>query len=270
MTAMRRFLASAVCALAAAGSYAQVVAVEQLEKGFLIRSEPTLIWIRESPAARAVLMYVPGGVGRIGLTPETKIDPDAPVRGPVQNMLRALADPARTSGMFHTVMIDSPYDLPANESLRAARDHLTRLESVLTYLRDKYKLPVWVMGHSSGGYSLAEFVKRMQQRKKEDMIGGIVFSAGRYDSSFGRAARFPALFISSDKDGCQFTRHGDNRRMYERFKAGNAHATEFVPVAGGAEGNGNPCESGFHMYNQAWMEVAEAIEAFAQRHTPKN
>src|SRR5687768_7999007 len=108
---------------------AQVIAVEQIEKSFLVRSEPTLTLLREAPKARAVLVSIPGGEGRIGLKPDMAFDPAAVPRTSIGKALAALADPSKTSGSLHFVAFDSPYVLPAVQHLssRSTKDHLVRM-----------------------------------------------------------------------------------------------------------------------------------------------
>jgi hypothetical protein len=246
---------------------AQVIAVEQIEKSLLIRSEPTLTALRESPTARAVLVSIPGGEGRIGLKPGMPFDPAAEGRTSMGKLYKRLAETASTSGSFHVVAFDSPVVLPAvvHLSSRSTRDHLVRMESVVQYYRDRFKLPVWIMGHSNGGYSIAEFLKYLQNKKEEDLLAGLIFSAGRNTSSFGATANLPALFMIAERDGCHATTPAENQRIFEKFKAMNKGPTEFALIRGG-EAEGDPCFSGIHMYHNAHDEVAKVVDDFAVRH----
>ncbi len=266
----RHFFQSALVAAATlltSSSWSQFISVPQNQSGFFVRSEPTVVALRESANARAVLLTIPGGTGRIGFLAGAPFNPDAEPRSSFARVLRLLTDNKATSGTFHSALFDSPYAMPMDAHLaaRAAKDHMVRIDSVVAHLRERYKLPIWIMGHSNGGFSIAQYLQYLQSEKREDAVAGFIFSSGRAISRFGSSAALPALFISGERDGCHSTSHSDNKRLYERFKALNKAPTEFVVVAGGEEEGGDPCTSGVHMYNKAHDEVARAIDAFAKK-----
>jgi hypothetical protein len=267
-----RVLALAALAWLASPALAQVVAVDQIEKALLVLSTPTLTALRPAGGLqpRAVLMIMPGGEGQIGLRPDAALD-TSPPRTSFAAWPRRLVDPQLTSGAVHVVAVDSPYNLGygAQLPLRAARDHLVRMESVAQFYRARLGLPIWVMGHSNGGYSVAEFAKYLQDRKKEDLVAGLVFSAARTISDFGSGPfRWPALFVVSADDGCTGTSAEGNEKLYQRFKERNAAPTEFVRVRSAQPEGGDPCRTGTHMYHRAEEEVAKILDDFIIRHTP--
>lgn len=269
--ALRR-LALAALAGIAPPALAQVIAVDQIEQSWRVRSTPTLTSFRPagSTEPRAVLLMMPGGEGQIGLRPDAALDTSAP-RNSFSAIPRRLVDPQLTSGSVHVVAVDSPYDLGygAQLPLRGSHDHLIRMESVAQHYRTRLGLPVWVMGHSNGGYSVAEFVKHLQDRRKEDLIAGLVFSAGRTISHFGSGPfRWPALFMVSADDGCTGTSAAGNESLYQRFKERNTAPTEFVRVRSAQPDGGDPCRSGAHMYHRAEEEVAKILDDFITRHSP--
>jgi pimeloyl-ACP methyl ester carboxylesterase len=267
-----RLLALAAVAWLAPPALAQVIAVDQVERSWLVRSEPTLTLLRPAgnPRPRAVLLMMPGGEGQIGLRPGAPLD-TSPPRSSFAAIPRRLVDPQLTSGGIHVVAVDSPYDLGygAQIPMRGARDHLVRMQSVAQFYRERFGLPVWVMGHSNGGYSVAEFAKYLQDRSQEDLVAGLVFSAARTISDFGRGPfRWPALFVVSAEDGCTGTSAAGNERLYERFKERSAAPAEFVLVRSAQPDGGDPCRSGTHMYHRAEEEVAKILDDFIGRHTP--
>lgn len=267
-----RVLALAGIAWLASPALAQVVSVDQIEQSWRVRSAPTLTVLRPAGAAqpRAVLMIMPGGEGQLGLRPDAALD-TSPPRTSFAAMARRLVDPQLTSGAVHIVGVDSPYDLGYGQDIspRATRDHLVRMESVAEFYRARFGLPVWVMGHSNGGYSVAEFVKHLQDRRKEDLVAGLVFSAARTIADFGGGPfRWPALFLVSAEDGCKATAAPGNEKLYQRFRERNAAATEFVLVRSAQTQGGDPCKTGTHMYHLAEEEVARILDEFIARHTP--
>lgn len=54
------------------GAFAEVVGVEFKEKGFLFSDARTLNFVWPSSQAKATLVFIPGGEGRLGITPERK------------------------------------------------------------------------------------------------------------------------------------------------------------------------------------------------------
>lgn len=267
-----RVLALAAVAWLASPVLAQVIAVDQAEQSWRVRSAPTLTVLRPAgaPQPRAVLLIMPGGEGQIGLRPDAPLD-TSPPRSSFAGIPRRLVDPQLTSGAVHVVAVDSPYALGYGPdiSLRATRDHLVRMESVLQFYRGRFGLPVWVMGHSNGGYSVAEFAKHLLSSNKEDLVAGLVFSAARTISNFGGGPfRWPALFLVSAEDGCTGTSAAGNERLYQRFKERNAAPTDFVLVRSAQPEGGDPCGTGTHMYHRAEDEVATILDDFIARHTP--
>ena len=268
-----RVLALAAVTWLATPSLAQVIAVDQVEKSWLVRSAPTLTALRPAggPRPRAVLLMMPGGEGQIGLRPDAALDTSHP-RNSFAAIPRRLVDPQLTSGAVHVVAVDSPYDLGygAQLPLRAARDHLVRMQSVAQFYRERFgTCPVWVMGHSNGGFSIAEFVKHLKERNREDLVAGLIFSAARTSSSFGDGPfPWPALFVVSAEDGCTGTSAEGNERLYQRFRERNAAPTKFVQVRSAQPEGADPCRSGTHMYHRAEEEVAKILDDFIARHTP--
>lgn len=247
------------------GAWAQMFEVEQIEKGLFIRSAPTMTALRPASNARAVLIFIPGGEGVLNFT--KSMDPTGSPRSPIG---RALAKLSTSSVAAHVVAVDSPYVLPATAELssRETGDHLVRIESVVEFYRARFNLPIWLMGHSNGGYSVAEFLKHLRDKKKEDLIAGVVFSAGRDISRFGPIDNLPMLFTIAERDGCHSTTVAGNRAIYEKVKATNKAPMDFVLVNSGEHDNRNPCFGGIHVFNGAEDELAKVLEQFISRNLP--
>ncbi|MDI9332106.1 MAG: hypothetical protein QM527_12520 [Alphaproteobacteria bacterium] len=239
---------------------AEVIPITPIEKCFLCSSTPSLTMYFQAPQAKAVLILIPGGKGYIGLK-EGQTDN----RFHFFQTLKRLTDPTLTSGQWDVVLLDSPGELSPRQMYPAARgssDHLIRIESAIRYYQQKTGLPVWLMGHSNGGISLTEFVKYAQKNHKLDLIGGMIASGIRNESYFNAPIAFPVLFLHHPNDGCQHTTPADAMRNFEKVKAFNSAATEFVYVTGGQPEPRDPCRSGHHLYFGAGEEAAKAIDAF--------
>ena len=144
---------------------AGVVSVEFKEKGFFFSNAPTFNFEWPSHQAKATLIFIPGGEGRLGINPERKN-----LGGFYGNTLRPLSDANLSTGSFNVVVFDSPVILPVGNDYpisRQASEHLLRIESVVRHFKALYGLPVWIMGHSNGAVSITEFYKMLQKKSKK-------------------------------------------------------------------------------------------------------
>jgi len=239
---------------------AQVYPVDPIEKGFLYSSEPTLTFLWESKTAKAVLIFIPGGEGQLKLSLDRK-----DLGGFYGSTLKPLSNPSQTSGLFDVVIFDSPLNLPSGTTYpnsRATADHMMRIESVVSYYKNKFNKPVWLMGHSNGAVSVTEFYKYLQDKKKENLISGIIYSSARNGASFTSNTNIPVLFLAHEQDGCSKSTPSNSKSVYEDLKKTNQFKTEYVIVKGG-ETEGDPCRSGYHMFFGASQEAYKAIDSFA-------
>lgn len=242
---------------------AEVIAVDQIEKGFFVSSDPTLTFYWPGSNSKAVLVFVPGGEGVIGLRPGQTDN-----RAPFHQMLRRLSDPALTRGQVDVVLMDSPAPLSPRQSFPAARtagDHLVRIESVVRYYKQRTGLPVWLMGHSNGGISLAEFVRHLQKKGSGALLAGLISSGSRNEARFEPPFEWPMLVMHHQQDGCSQTRPEAARSRYESVRQFDPSPVEFFLVTEGAAQSADPCRSGFHMYSGAAEQAAAAIDDFLAR-----
>jgi len=251
---------------AAMAAHAEVIPIEPIEKGFFIGSEPSMTMYWQGQGSKAVLIFIPGGEGYIGLKPG-----QTDHRSQFHQMLKRLTNPALTSGKFDVVLLDSPTELSPRQpypSARGSRDHLIRIESAVRYYKEKTRLPVWVMGHSNGGISLSEFVKHLQKENKANLVAGLIASGIRSESYFDAPLDMPVLFMHHKQDGCPRTSPDASNSTYMKVKEFNKSVTEFVYVTEGQSESNNPCRSGFHMYYGASDESAKIIHAFMSKIYP--
>ncbi len=251
------------------GATAQIFEVEQIEKSFFINNEPTITFLYPSQNPKAILIFIPGGEGSVGVKKDWGPNSRYFSTYPFNRMLSSLATPHLTEGTTSVVIFDSPKSLGYGNhlALRGARDHLVRIESTIRYYKAKYGLPIWLMGHSAGGVSLGEFTNHLSKHKKDNLIDGMIFSSGRKDSKFENTYNLPSLFIIHQDDACLMTLPQQNKDIYESFKQQNKAVTEFQLVGGGMQ-QGDPCTSGFHMYFGSEVETARSISRFIHRHNP--
>ncbi len=239
---------------------AEVIPVTPIAKCFLCSSAPSLTMYFKAPQAKAVLLFIPGGEGTIGLK-----EGQTNHRFHLFQTLQRLTDPTLTSGQWDVVLLDSPAELSPRQYYPAARgesDHLIRIESVVRFYKEKTGLPVWLMGHSNGGISLTFFLKYAQKNNKLDLIGGMIPSGIRNESNFEAPIPFPVLFLHHQSDGCSHTTPSAAQSLHEKVKKVATSPTDFVFVTSGEPEPRDPCRSGHHMYFGAGEEAAKAIDAF--------
>jgi hypothetical protein len=186
------------------------------------------------------------------------------LKQPFFDNLKRLTNKNLTKGQVDLVVIDSPRVLTSNGvdlSGRDAKDHMIRIESILRYYKNKTGLPVWFIGQSNGGASLANFIRYMQDKNEVGLISGAIASTPRPESNFPSSFNFPMLFITNRLDGC---RNLDQiHAMYQRVQNSNSAKIEWMIIeTGEAEVGKDPCRSGFHMFYKAGDEYAKAIDEF--------
>jgi hypothetical protein len=239
---------------------AQVIPVAFGTQGASGNLEPTLTFLWPGSAPKATLIYIPGGEGRIGLTPERKN-----LGGFYGATLKPLSDGNISSGSFNMVIFDSPVPLPVGSNYpvsRTSTEHLARIESVVRYYKDKYDVPVWLMGHSNGAASLTEFYAMLQREKKTDLIAGAIYSSARNGARFDNKTHLAILFLAHEKDACAKSTNYDSRKVFEEQRSTNTQRLSYLLIRGGEGQVQDACHSGFHMFYGAGPEAYQAIETF--------
>ncbi len=252
-------------------AYAQAIPVNPTYKGWFASSNPTMTFLFEAAEAKATLVFIPGGEGHRGVKPEWTADHFYFSSYHFNVMLRSLSDPKATSGQFNVVIFDSPADLPIVKSwsgARASTDHLSRVEDVVRYYKEKFGKPVWVMGHSMGSVSITELYKRLQDKRSEDLVVGLIWSGGISGTSFNyETTKLPVLVLHHENDECVSTTPSNAKRVHTKLSEAGNTATELVFIKTGTRspGSGDPCRSGYHMYFGAGAEVAKVLDQFMNR-----
>jgi hypothetical protein len=257
-----RFILTCVLSLAAIaqGVLAQVIPVAFEGQVAAANLEPTLTFLWPGSSPKATLIYIPGGEGRLGLTPERKN-----LGGFYGATLKPLSDSNLSSGSLHVVVFDSPAPLPVGANYPISRtntEHLARIESVVRYYKSKYGLPVWLMGHSNGAASLTEFYASLQRENKTDLLAGAIYSSARNGARFDSKTQLPILFLAHEKDACAKSTNYNSRKVFEEQRSTNTQRLNYVLIRGGEGQAQDVCSSGFHMFYGAGAEAYQAIEAF--------
>jgi hypothetical protein len=237
---------------------ADVNAVAPVKDCFLCSSAPSMTMHFQSEKPKALMIVIPGGDGYIGITPDR-----TDLKHYWSVAIKRLTKSEFSRGQVDIVMMDSPRPLSSNDrdlGGRATSDHLIRIESVIRYYKEKTGLPIFVMGHSNGGPSIANFIK-YQADNNLDLIVGVIASTTRHETNFPKDTKVPVVFITNRRDGCRNLSQLES--LFSDLKETNSATTEWVVIENGEEEPGkHPCYSGYHMFYHASEEYANSIDTF--------
>ena len=255
--------------------HAQVIPVASSYQGLFASSDPTLTFLFRAAEAKTTRVFIPGGEGRAGLKPEWTAEHGYFSKYYFNLMLRSLTDPKLTSGSANLVIFDSPVDLPTANHWSVARtsaEHLSRVEDVVRHFRDLLGKPVWVMGHSMGSISISELYKRLQEKKAESLVAGLIFSGGENGARFNyESTKLPVLVIHHENDECPGNTADAAKKQHSKLREAGNTVAELVLITSGTRtpNNSNGCRSGFHMYFGAGADVAKVLDEYMIRHLPE-
>jgi hypothetical protein len=257
---MIRFIITIVLVFLSTFAKAEVVSVEYPEKGLVVSDIPTLNFVWPSKQAKATLIFIPGGEGRLGIMPDR-----ANLGGFYGATLKPLSDDKVSSGALNVVVFDSPVNLPVGTEYpysRQSREHLLRIESVVRHFKELYGLPIWLMGHSNGAVSITEFYKMLQKSGNENLVAGAIYSSARNGADFAENTKLPILFLAHERDACEKSLPFRSKAVFERQIKTNPMKLKYVLIQGGEAQAQHPCSSGFHMFYGAGQEAYSAIDNF--------
>ncbi len=208
-----------------------------------------------NPNSKAVLIFMPGGDGAFNMSSKNPAKPPW--------VLSKLYDASQKGPGLDLVFIDSPYSLGmrgGNIAPRYSKDHLSRMLSVIQFYKEKTKKPLYLIGHSNGTISEAEFLNQSPDNQK--LLAGIIFSGSRNETSIDGPLNIPILFLHHENDANgRWTSYSNAESLYKKVKALNGAPTDFLTIHGGDAG-GDPSTSGYHMYEGSFDEAANDIWNF--------
>lgn len=210
--------------------------------------------------AKASVILFAGGSGLLD------IDEYGPGKGETNFLVRSRKNFA---GMgFNTVTIDASSAYQSyNDGLtgfRSSESHARDVGAVISYLKKKNGLPVWLVGTSRGTISAANAAARLGPEK----VRGLVLSASVtgtsrrrpeniYDVPLDRISS-PVLLVNHKRDGCKVTPNSGMKRLKRKLK--NASLVELKSFKGGTAVDQNPCRGlSYHGFYGIEDEVIRAI-----------
>lgn len=190
-----------------------------------------------SPTATVVVLI--GGTGKLDLTPRG-VPRDAP--GVVVKRRERLA----AHGLV-VALLDAPSDRTTEGLLgfRTSREHAIDLEAVIRRLRQRERVPVWLVGISMGTVSAANAAARLGRQGPDGLV--LISSVTRTHPYMRESLRdvplekvqVPTLVIHHRNDPCETTPYDEAAKLPGRLAA--TKRVEVITLEGGSPRSGLPC-----------------------------
>ena len=224
--------------------YGQVLEVPQAGEA------PTKTFLIETAKPKAVVLLFIGGDGVLDLKPDGSTTKENP--------LNRSAGQWKSYGI-NSVLVDSPYDLgdARRGNVRGKSEHLSRVESVVNYYRNKFNLPVWIFGHSMGTVTAIQFAN---QSERSAAITGIIIAGTHIGENLNASFSKPVMAIHHQKEACPATPISASESIIK----GRSKETksELVMIDGG-EDVGKACMGlAYHGFNKVEDKVVSAAAKF--------
>jgi pimeloyl-ACP methyl ester carboxylesterase len=211
--------------------------------------------------SKALVIFLPGGSGSFGVTKK----PDPKPNWLLAALHKSIDPP------LDLVFMDSHYSLQADFgdsysrwSARREMQHLEQIRTVVNFYQKKTGKPIFLLGHSNGSLSIAEFLNQSPDNQK--LVAGVVFSGSRNETLVRQNLSLPVLILHHKSDPNRWTTPSSADQLFASIKQNNSANTWLSWVEGGKDVPwGDPAHSGRHMYNEALDEAARLIENFINR-----
>lgn len=216
---------------------------------------PTRTLLIEAPKPRAMVLLFPGGGGMAGISDNGSIRSK-------HTFIRSIDLWAQYG--IDAVLVDTPYDLGdlRRGNLRGRKDHLTRVDEVVTFYKNKFKLPIWVFGHSMGSSTATYYANEIDQSKKN--LAGIIIAGTIHTASLDDEVTLPVLAIHHQYDACTGTPVSASSKIIERRSPKLVSKLELIE---GGITEGEVCQSfAFHGFNQTEAEFIKRAANFILSH----
>lgn len=149
-----------------------------------------------------------------------------------------------------TLVVDAPSDRQSEPYLGAFRqsaEHAADVAAIIHWARQKYGVPVWLVGTSRGSESAAFVATQLPHPAGPD---GIVLTSsvvGDKDDAINRLAldkvRIPVLLAGHENDACAHTAYADQPLALDKLV--NAPRKQLIGFTGG-NSRGDACQAASH------------------------
>jgi dienelactone hydrolase len=224
--------------------YSQVLEVPQAGEA------PTKTFLIETAKPKAVVLLFIGGNGVLDLKPDGSTTKENPLN--------------RSAGLWksygiNSVLVDSPYDLgdARRGNVRGKSEHLSRVESVVNYYKNKFNIPVWIFGHSMGTVTAIQFAN---QSERSTAVTGIIIAGTHIGENLSASFNKPVMAIHHQKEACPSTPISASESI---IKGRSKDAKSELVMIDGGEDVGKACMGlAYHGFNKVEDKVVGAAAKF--------
>ena len=216
---------------------------------------PTRTLLIEASKPRALVLLFPGGGGTAGISENGSIRSK-------HTFIRSISLWSHYG--IDAVLVDTPYDLGdlRRGNLRGRKDHLTRVDEVVTFYKNKFNLPIWIFGHSMGSSTATYYANEIDQTKKN--LAGIIIAGTIHTASLDDEVTLPVLAIHHQYDACAGTPVSASSKIIEGRSSNLVSKLELIE---GGVTEGEVCQSfAFHGFNQTEAEFVKRATSFILSH----
>lgn len=222
------------------------------------------LFTQATEGANATVLLLPGGKGGIG--PIGKGG-----RPSSTNFLIRSGEHFLAAG-FNVAMMSKPLDLQELDGpFRVSAEHADDIRKTVSYLKQRFGVPVWIVGTSWGSTSTAAAAIALRD---EGLIAGIVLTSSltsyRVKESLPKLdmekINVPTLVMHHEKDDCKHCQPHEIEAIFKKLK--NAPVKKLMMVSGGGNPTGDPCyEFHYHGYIGMESQAVSDISAWIKRPT---
>ena len=238
---------------AAAGAQAPQVVDVPTRPGVTQR----FLWLPAQDAKAAAILFA-GGHGGLAIDPSGKLG-----WGSGNFLVRARR--LFVERGVSVAVIDAPSDrqsAPFLGGFRQTPEHATDVKAVIAWLRERARVPVWLVGTSRGTQSAAALAIAGVGADGIVLTSTVLVDArGRPVSGMAvERLTVPVLVVHHKGDACFASLHADVPALFERLRGASRKA--LLTFEGGKD-VGDPCEAfAHHGYNGLEPQVVDAIVDF--------
>lgn len=217
----------------------------------------------ESPKASVILFT--GGKGTLGLS---SLFGSPTINKGKNNFLVRTRDLFVKNG-FQVAVVDAPSDKQSKKGMlngfRDSAEHVEDIDHVISYLRKKEEIPVWLVGTSRGTES--EINIAIYSKQKAD--GMVLTSSMTVENGGGTAVTdmaldkvtIPTLIVANTDDGCWNTPPENTDQLASMLT--HAKTVEVKMFSGGDTPKSKPCKAmSYHGFLGIESEVVNYISDF--------
>lgn len=214
-----------------------------------------------SAAPKAAVIIFAGGHGGL------QISPDGSFAWGKGNFLVRTRQLFADQGLF-VVIVDAPSDRqtpPFLSGFRQTPEHQQDIQALISWVRHKTHLPIWLIGTSRGTQSAAHLAIQLAGPEGPD---GLVLTSSILSDNKGRPVpamaleqlRIPTLVIHHEADGCAHCAFAEIPALMAKLE--QAPRKQLLSFTGGIS-RGDPCEAfAHHGFNGQEAEVVKQISAW--------